>query len=82
MPLRLYAQGVEKLQNFDPLSARDLLQQAVTVDPGYALAQSALAEAWMMLGYDQRAAESAQAAFGLSGKLALEQKLLSTASRD
>jgi len=74
--LRLYAEGIEKMQNFDPLSARDLLQQAVTADPDYAVAQSALAEAWMMLGYDQRAAESAQTALSLSGKLALEQKLL------
>ena len=53
--LRLYVQGVQKLQNFDPLGARDLLQKAVAADPDYALAQSALAEAWMMLGYDQLA---------------------------
>ena len=74
--LRLYVQGVQKLQNFDPLGARDLLQKAVAADPEYALAQSALAEAWMMLGYDQLAAQSAQTAFRLADKLGLEQKLL------
>lgn len=74
--VRLYVNGVEKLRNFNALGARDLLQQAVAADPDYALAYSALAETWMALGYDQRAAQSAQRAYLLSGKLGLEQKLL------
>lgn len=74
--LRLYAEGVEKMQAFDALAARDLLQQAVGADSDYALAYSALAEAWMTLGYDQKAEQAAKAAFQLSAKLGLEQKLL------
>ena len=74
--VRFYAQGIEEQRNFDAQRARDLLQQAVAADPNYALAHSALAEAWMTLGYDQRAAQSAQTAYRLSAKLGLEQKLL------
>src|SRR6185437_16642014 len=74
--LRLYAEGVEKLRNFDALAARDRLQQAVEADSNYAQAYSALAEAWMTLGYDGKAEQAADTAFQLSGKLSLEQKLL------
>jgi eukaryotic-like serine/threonine-protein kinase len=74
--LRLYAEGLEKLRAFDALSARDRLQQAVEADSDYALAYSALAEAWMALGYDGKAEEAAGTAFQLAGKLGLEQKLL------
>ncbi|HEX8816651.1 MAG TPA: winged helix-turn-helix domain-containing protein [Terriglobales bacterium] len=74
--VRLYAEGTEKLRSFDALGARDLLQQAVQADPNYALAHSALAETWMALGYNGRAAEAAGTAYRLSGTLGLEQKLL------
>ena len=66
--LRLYAEGVEKLQNFDALAARDRLQQAVAADSDYALAYSALAEAWMALGYNEKAEQAAATAFQLIGK--------------
>ncbi len=52
------------------------MQQAVEADSYYALAYSALAEAWMTLGYDAKAEDVAKTAFRLSGKLGLEQKLL------
>ena len=42
---RLYALGLENLQHFDALGARDYLEQAIRADSGYALAHSALAEA-------------------------------------
>lgn len=74
--VRLYAEGMEHLRSFDALAARNLLQQAVDIDPDYALAHSALAEVWMMLGYDERATQAAETAYRLSGKLGLEQKLL------
>ena len=74
--LRLYAEGVDKLRNFDALAARDRLQLAVEEDKDYALAYSALAEVWMTLGYDSKAEAAAKTAFQLSGKLGLEQKLL------
>ena len=66
---RLYALGLEKLQHFDALSARDYLEQAIHADPGYALAHSALAEAWSKLGYEARAKTAAQKSFELSGNL-------------
>ena len=74
--LRLYAEGVAKMRAFDTLAARDRLQQAVEADHDYALAYSALAEAWMVLGYDGRAEQAAKTAIQSSGKLGLEQKLL------
>jgi TolB-like protein/Tfp pilus assembly protein PilF len=72
---RLYAQGLEKLRLFDALGARDLLQQAVTADPNYALAHSALSAAWASLGYDAKAAEEAKKASDLSGGLPREEHL-------
>jgi eukaryotic-like serine/threonine-protein kinase len=66
---RLYALGLEKLQHFDAFGARDYLEQAIRGDSGYALAHSALAEAWSKLGYEARAKAAAQRSFELSGKL-------------
>jgi tetratricopeptide (TPR) repeat protein len=74
--LRLYAEGIDKLHNFDALGARDLLEQAVKADPQFALAHSALAEAWLTLGYDERAEQEAKTSYELSGKLGREQRLL------
>jgi tetratricopeptide (TPR) repeat protein len=74
--LRRYSQALGAMRRFDALSARDLLQQAVNADPQYAMAYSALAEAWLMLGYDAKAEQAAKRAYELSGKLGLEQKLL------
>ena len=74
--LRLYAEGVEKLHAFDALGARDLLEQAVRADPQFALANSALAEAWLTLGYNRRAEQEAERAYRLSGTMALEQRLV------
>ena len=73
--LRLYAEGVEKLRTFDALGARERLQQAVKADPQFALAHSALAEAWLTLGYDTEAEREAERVYRLSGNLALEQRL-------
>jgi len=72
---RLYAEGLAKLYQFDALAARDLLTQAIDADSGYALAHSALAEAWSQLGYDQRAKSEAKKSFELSGKLPGRERL-------
>ena len=48
---RNYAEGVAKLRMSDALGARDLLQQASSADPNYAMAHSALSTAWDQLGY-------------------------------
>jgi serine/threonine protein kinase/tetratricopeptide (TPR) repeat protein len=72
---RFYSEGIAKLRLFDSLSARDLLQEAVAEDPDYALAHSALAQAWSNLGYDQKARAEAKRAFDLSASLPREQRL-------
>jgi len=66
---RLYAKGLEKLRQFDAIAARDLLEQAIHSDSGYALAHSALAEVWSQLGYEARAKTEARKSFELSDKL-------------
>jgi tetratricopeptide (TPR) repeat protein len=72
---RFYAEGLAKMRAYDNLAARDLLLKAVAVEPGFALAHSALATAWRSLGYDANAREEAQKAFDLSGVLGSEERL-------
>jgi serine/threonine protein kinase/tetratricopeptide (TPR) repeat protein len=72
---RLYAEGLAKLQRFDSLGARELLQTAVTSDPQHALAHSALAAAWSQLGYDENARAEAKKALDLSANLSREKRL-------
>jgi eukaryotic-like serine/threonine-protein kinase len=72
---RLYAEGLAKLESFDALAARDLLEEAVAADPKHALSHSALAEAWAQLGYDTKAQEEAAKAFALSHNLSREEQL-------
>lgn len=74
--LQLYAKGLERLRAADALGARDLLQQAVLAEPRYALAHSALAEAWRRLGFDTRATEAAATAVAHAGPLGDGQRLL------
>ena len=72
---RYYAEGLERLRQFDAVAARDSLQLAVKADPAHALAHSALAAAWSQLGYDQNAIDESQKAFALSEKLPRGEKL-------
>ena len=73
--VRFYSEGLDKLRLFDALAARDLLERAVSADPGYALAHSALASAWSALGYDASATAEAKKALDLAAKLSREQRL-------
>src|ERR1700704_245871 len=77
---RLYAEGLQKLRLFDALAARDLLEKSVALDPGHAPANSALAQAWATLGYDDKAKVQARRALELSskfsGKFSREERLL------
>ncbi|HEV8201471.1 MAG TPA: winged helix-turn-helix domain-containing protein, partial [Candidatus Polarisedimenticolia bacterium] len=66
---RFYAQGLMKLREFDALAAKDLLLQAIAVDPKFPLAHSMLAQAWGQLGYDARSREEAKTALDLSADL-------------
>ena len=62
--MRFYAEGLDKLRVFDALSARDLLDRAARADPSYPLVHSALARAWMRLGYNQNAVDEAKKGLG------------------
>ncbi len=73
---RLYAEGLEKLRLFDAITARDLLQKTVTLDPGHAPSHSALAQALSTLGYDDKAKHEAKKALDLSAKFSREERLL------
>jgi tetratricopeptide (TPR) repeat protein len=72
---RLYAEGLAKLQAYEALAARDLLEKAIAADPNHALSHAALAQAWSQLGYDKKAEEEAKKAFDLSANLTREQHL-------
>jgi serine/threonine protein kinase/tetratricopeptide (TPR) repeat protein len=73
---RLYSEGLQKLRLFDDLSARDLLEKAAVLAPDYAPTHSALAEAWLALGYENKAKEQAKRALDLSSKFSREEKLM------
>ena len=65
-----YFAGMQKLDEFDPQSARDFFQEAVKANPDAPLAHLELSESWDMLGYDEKALTEAtlaqRAARGLS----------------
>jgi serine/threonine protein kinase/Tfp pilus assembly protein PilF len=73
---RLYAEGIEKLREFDNLGAFRLLQHAVAAEPGNALAHLALARAWGELGYDAKAEAEAKTAYDLSRNFSRKESLL------
>jgi len=72
----LYWEGLAQLHVFNALAARDLLLKAVATEPAYALSHSALATAWVQLGYDANANAEAKKAFDLSGNLSRAERLL------
>ena len=72
---RFYSEGLQKLRNFEPLAARDLLEKAVAADPRHAMSYAYLAAAWKALGYDQKAVAAAQKAVEFSGGLRHEEQL-------
>jgi DNA-binding winged helix-turn-helix (wHTH) protein/tetratricopeptide (TPR) repeat protein/TolB-like protein len=73
---RLYSEGLVRLRAFDALRARDLLRNAIAVEPGYALSHAALATAWAQLGHDENARAEAKKAFDLSSSLSRAERLL------
>ncbi len=72
---RLYAEGIAKLRQFDPLGARDRLEKAARADPKNALVHFTLAGAWDSLGYDAKALQVAKRAYDLSANLSREGRL-------
>ena len=73
--IRHYAIGLEQLRQFNFLRARDSLEQAVAMEPQYALAHSALSIALKGLGYDKKANEEARTARDLSAGFSREERL-------
>jgi eukaryotic-like serine/threonine-protein kinase len=72
---RLYAEGLDRLRSFDPLGARDLLQQSVRLEPGFPLTHAALSEAWRILGDLDQTKEESRKAFEASKNLSRENQL-------
>lgn len=72
---KLYSEGVAHLRVSENLLAADLLQRSLTIEPGFALGHTALAEAWAALGYDSRALASAQKALSLSNGLPEDERM-------
>ena len=72
---RLYSEGLVKLRSYEHLAARDLLLEAVKLEPSHALARSALSASWRGLGYDGKAQEEARTAWELSSGLERENQL-------
>jgi DNA-binding winged helix-turn-helix (wHTH) protein/tetratricopeptide (TPR) repeat protein/TolB-like protein len=66
---RFYALGIARLREFDALTAKDLLQQAVAADPKFSLAHLTLAGAWGQLGYEQKQKDEVKKAKDLSTDL-------------
>ena len=67
--MREYSEGLAALRQGDPISARTHLEAAVAADAQNALIHSALADAWMSLGYIIRANEEDRRAYDLAGSL-------------
>lgn len=67
--LRLYSEGLNKLESFDVVGARDAFIQSVALEPSYPLGHAALADCWSLLGYEQKAKAEARKALDLSGNL-------------
>jgi eukaryotic-like serine/threonine-protein kinase len=69
-----YFNGLQKLGEFDPLSARDFLEDAVKDNPDSPLPHLALSQAWEILGYDQKALDEAKFGQQTSKKLSMPEQ--------
>jgi tetratricopeptide (TPR) repeat protein len=72
---QFYAEGLQRLRDFDPPGARDLLQKAAHIEPGHAGTHLALAEAWHAMGYENEARSEAARAVALGAGLPREELL-------
>ena len=66
---QLYVEGNEALLSYNAPHAAMLLQQAIALDPGFALAHSSLAGAYALTGYDSKADAEADRALALDSRL-------------
>jgi eukaryotic-like serine/threonine-protein kinase len=72
---RLYSEGLQDIRLFNSLAAQKVLEKAVSLNPNFAPAHSALAAAWSSLGYDEKAKEQAQKALDLSSTASSEERM-------
>jgi tetratricopeptide (TPR) repeat protein len=72
---KLYSEGLTHMRTWETLTATDLLQRSLTIEPSFALGHAALADAWAALGYDSRALASAQKALSLSNGLPEDERM-------
>jgi hypothetical protein len=72
---KLYSEGIAHVRVSENLPATDLLQESLSIEPGFALGHAALADAWAALGYDSRALASAQKALSLSNGLPEDERM-------
>ena len=72
---RLYAEGLEKLRQYDALGARPLLERAIAIEEPFPLAHVALSQALLALGFDPLAVAEAKRALALSGSLSRARQL-------
>jgi tetratricopeptide (TPR) repeat protein len=73
--LRFYSEALWRLRSFDSAGARDFLLRAEALEPGSAVIQSALSEAWEMQGDNVQVHEAAQRAFGARHSLPEDARL-------
>ena len=72
---RLYAEGLTKLRSYDAQGARTSLQEALGIEPDFALAHAALSEAWDILAYKNESRQEIKKAFENSQGLSREDRL-------
>ena len=72
-----YYQGLARLRAGNAVAAAHFLEEAVSRDPGFPLAHSALAEALAILGYETKAIEEAKRASETAAALPRDQVLAS-----
>lgn len=73
--LRLYAEALQHLRDFQATEARTLLEEAVKRAPDEPLLHSALSDAWLRLGHTRKAAASACRARDLATAVPRELRL-------
>ena len=74
--MRQYAEGLQKLRQFDGAAARLLFEQTVAADPAFAPGHAALGEAWVLLHNPTNARAAFAKAFELSKSLSREEQLV------
>ncbi len=75
LAVKLFTEAQAHLWSFDFIHARDLLIQAISVEPDFPLAHASLSEAWSHLGYALKARDEAERARTLSSHLGAEERL-------